>query len=123
MTGNNICAGRDPIAAWFSIHVRGRSGTAHVWRHSFMAGTLKRRDFLKLVAGACCATGLAGAKELAVGNSPPKLQLFDYSGVKLLDGRLQRQYQEARDLFFSIPNDNLLLGFRQRAGLPAPGTP
>ena len=52
-----------------------------------------------------------------------KLQLFDYSGVKLLESRFERQYQAARELFLNIPNDNLLLGFRQRAGLPAPGTP
>ena len=52
-----------------------------------------------------------------------ELQRFDYSGVKLLDSRFKSQYQSARDLFFNIPNDNLLLGFRQRAVLPASGTP
>jgi uncharacterized protein len=88
-----------------------------------MTERLKRRDFLKLAAGACCAAGLAGAKELPANEPRRKLQLFDYSGVKLLDSRLQRQYLAARELFFNIPNDNLLLGFRQRAGLPAPGAP
>jgi uncharacterized protein len=51
------------------------------------------------------------------------LETFDYSGVKLLDSRFKSQFQHARDLFFDIPNDNLLLDFRQRAGSPAPGVP
>jgi DUF1680 family protein len=88
-----------------------------------MRGELSRREFTKLAAGACCAAGFLGSKELAASEPIRKLQLFDYSGVKLLNSRFEDQYQSARDLFFTIPNDNLLLGFRQRAGHPAPGTP
>ena len=36
---------------------------------------------------------------------------------------LRDQYLYARHLFLKIPTDSFLLGFRQRAGRPAPGTP
>jgi len=90
-----------------------------------MPGQLNRRDFVKLAAGAVCAAGFLNSSESFATNTDTvrKLQLFDYSGVKLLDSRFKSQFQASRDLFFNIPNDNLLLGFRQRAGLPAPGTP
>src|SRR5579872_1093281 len=58
-----------------------------------------------------------------VAGSLQKLRLFDYSGVKLLDSRFKGQVEHASGLFLNIPNDNLLLDFRQRAGLPAPGSP
>jgi uncharacterized protein len=88
-----------------------------------MPGQLNRREFSKLAAGACCAVGLLGADALHAGDPPRQLELFDYSDVRLRDSRFKSQFQAARELFFNIPNDNLLLGFRQRAGLPAPGTP
>ena len=90
-----------------------------------MPGQLNRRDFVKLAAGAVCAAGFLNSSESFATNTDTvrKLQLFDYSGVKLLDSRFKSQFQASRDLFFNIPNDNLLLGFRQRAGLPALGTP
>ena len=86
-----------------------------------------RRDFMKIVVGAACS-GLTGAPSAADQprsnpTTPRKLEQFDYSGVSLLAGRLRNQYEGARDFFFNIPNDNLLLGFRQRAGLDVPGTP
>jgi uncharacterized protein len=84
---------------------------------------LNRREFAKLAAGACCAAGFLGGQQLCGADVPRKLELFDYSGVSLLNSRFKSQHQSGRDLFFSIPNDNLLLGFRQRAGLPAPGSP
>jgi hypothetical protein len=46
---------------------------------------------------------------------------FDYRGVTLDDGPLKRQFDEARDFYLRIPNDDLLKGFRARGGLPAPG--
>jgi len=88
-----------------------------------MPSPLTRREFTKLAAGACCAASLLGAKELQATDASRQLELFDYSGVSLLNSRFKAQYQSARDLFFNIPGDNLLLGFRQRAGLPAPGSP
>jgi DUF1680 family protein len=88
-----------------------------------MSRELNRREFAKLAAGTCCAAGFLRSHPLHASDAPQKLQLFDYSGVKLLDSRFKNQYQSARELFFNIPHDNLLLGFRQRAGLPAPGNP
>lgn len=49
------------------------------------------------------------------------LQPFDYRNVTIDDGPLRRQFDEVRDYYLHIPNDDLLKGFRQRAGLPAPG--
>ena len=49
------------------------------------------------------------------------LKNFDYRGVTLDGGRMRMQLDEVRDDYLRIPNDDLLKGFRQRAGLPAPG--
>jgi DUF1680 family protein len=49
------------------------------------------------------------------------IQPFDYKGVTLEDGPLKRQFDETRDYYLRIPNDDLLKGFRARAGRPAPG--
>jgi DUF1680 family protein len=57
--------------------------------------------------------------------APPEMRLmrsFDYRGVTLEDGPLKRQFDEVRDYYLHIPNDNLLKGFRLRAGHAAPGT-
>lgn len=50
-----------------------------------------------------------------------KVSTFDYHGVTLHDGMLKRQFDEIKAYYLQIPNDDLLKGFRQRAGLPAPG--
>jgi DUF1680 family protein len=49
------------------------------------------------------------------------LEPFNYEGVRLLDGRLKDQCSAARDYFYAIPSDDMLRGFRLRAGLAAPG--
>ncbi len=49
------------------------------------------------------------------------LERFDYRGVTLDDGALRRQFDEVRDFYLCIPNDDLLHGYRVRAGRPAPG--
>jgi DUF1680 family protein len=46
---------------------------------------------------------------------------FDYSDVRITGGVLRRQLDQAVEDYLRIPNDDLLLGFRRRAGLPAPG--
>ena len=50
-----------------------------------------------------------------------RLEDFDYRGVTLDGGRMRMQLDTVRDDYLRIPNDDLLKGFRQRAGLPAPG--
>jgi uncharacterized protein len=49
------------------------------------------------------------------------LEPFDYHGVTLDGGRLRAQQDEVRDYYLRIPNDDLLHGYRVRAGRPAPG--
>ncbi|HEU5430362.1 MAG TPA: beta-L-arabinofuranosidase domain-containing protein, partial [Thermomicrobiales bacterium] len=51
----------------------------------------------------------------------PMLTAFDYEGVTLLPGRFQAQAARTREVYFGLPNDNALKGFRRDAGLPAPG--
>ena len=51
------------------------------------------------------------------------LQPFSYADVTLTTGAVADQAQAAREFYLAIPNDNLLNGFRLRAGLPAPGKP
>jgi uncharacterized protein len=56
-------------------------------------------------------------------DSPIRLAIepFGYRGVSLDDGPLRRQVDAAREDYLRIPNDDLLKGFRRRAGKPAPG--
>jgi uncharacterized protein len=46
---------------------------------------------------------------------------FDYRGVTLDAGPLKKQVDEVRAYYLAIPDDDLLKGFRRRAGKPAPG--
>lgn len=46
---------------------------------------------------------------------------FDFQGVELSPGHFRDQFEEAVKYFMAIPNDDILLGFRRRAGLPYPG--
>lgn len=62
---------------------------------------------------------VVGATPIVKGASV--LQTFNYKGVALHDSRLKMQFDEARDFYLRIPNDDLLRGYRLRAGLPAPG--
>jgi hypothetical protein len=49
------------------------------------------------------------------------LETFDYEGVRLLPSRFLAQVERAREVYGSVPNDDILKGFRLAAGLPAPG--
>ena len=49
------------------------------------------------------------------------LQPFTYADVTLTGGPVAAQEQFSREFFLAIPNDDILNGFRLRAGLPAPG--
>jgi len=51
------------------------------------------------------------------------LQPFRYQDVTLTGGPMGSQAQGARDFYLSLSEDNLLNGFRKRAGLSAPGKP
>jgi len=94
-----------------------------------MENISNRRDFMKVVLGASLAPSLVGGTRSVARPDTASdasggrvlLEPFDYSGVRLLDGPLKKQYDAARDYYYRVPNDDILKGFRQRVGLPAPG--
>ncbi len=49
------------------------------------------------------------------------IETFNYRGVTLDPGPLRNQVDEVRSFYLAIPDDDLLKGFRTRAGKPAPG--
>lgn len=49
------------------------------------------------------------------------IEPFDYRGVRLEPGRLKRQLDEVKAFYLALSDNDLLKGFRTRAGLPAPG--
>ncbi|HTQ11559.1 MAG TPA: beta-L-arabinofuranosidase domain-containing protein [Fimbriimonadaceae bacterium] len=69
--------------------------------------------------------GMLLAATIASKNSPvPERRLvmpLDYQGVRITGGLLRNQMDDAKEFYLRIPNDDLLLGFRRRAGKPAPG--
>jgi len=94
-----------------------------------MNGTPSNMNKMRLLFGVVAATilllarlGMAESAEQSR-RSSEVLQAFSYGDVTLTDGPLGAQAQAAREYFLAIPDDNLLNGFRKRAGLPAPGKP
>ncbi len=81
---------------------------------------MRSRCLVTLLALTAFCAGSAHASPVA-----PKarkiIEPFDYRGVTLDDGSMRRQFDETRDYYLRIPNDDLLKGFRERAGKPAPG--
>lgn len=49
------------------------------------------------------------------------MRKMDYQGVTLTGGRAKHQFDEALDYFLNLPDDDILYGFRKRAGLSHPG--
>src|SRR5437588_2374022 len=72
-----------------------------------------------VLMGHCAAAAEPAASPKAAARK--QLETFDYRGVSLDGGRLRLLTDQARDDYLRIPNDDLLKGFRHRAGLPAPG--
>jgi DUF1680 family protein len=93
-----------------------------------MAGPTTRRGKTMTCSSlhvlAVASVALLSAHSLAAPPKPKasrKLNPFDYTGVTLLNSRLARQFEEVKAYYLRIPNDDLLHGYRVRAGLPAPG--
>jgi DUF1680 family protein len=65
-----------------------------------------------------------GSNDATIGRAAvgPVLSTFEYDGVTLLPSRFQEQMARAREVYFGLPNDDILKGFRREAGLPAPGS-
>jgi uncharacterized protein len=81
-----------------------------------------RREFLQNAATVAAAHFLARPARLsaAVPRSPV-LQEFDYSEVKLTGGPLRAQFDRVHASYLALNEDSVLKGYRERAGLPAPG--
>lgn len=79
--------------------------------------------------GGPMTAALLAALALLVGTGPARpstsprilLKPVDFHGVTLDDGPLKRQLDATLQFYLRIPNDDLLKGFRRRAGRPAPG--
>ncbi|MCI0433858.1 MAG: glycoside hydrolase family 127 protein [Gemmatimonadetes bacterium] len=102
---------------------------------------VNRREFLGLIPAAAGAMALSGpgapAPSAPVSRSrdggrsgnalartaaaPARLETFDYGGVRLLESPWRAQYLAAREFYHALPDDDILHGYRERAGLPAPG--
>lgn len=49
------------------------------------------------------------------------LEPFNCESGRLSDSRLRRQYLAIRGYYCNLPDDDILKGFRRRAGITAPG--
>jgi len=82
--------------------------------------SLTRRSFLKSAAAASAAAHMA---PLAALESPREaLQQLPYGAVTLTGGPLKQHYDAIHAHYLSLSNDRLLKVYRQRAGLPSPGS-
>ena len=87
-------------------------------------GRLSRRAFLKngsLAALACTFLDrpIFACRSRSAIRAP--LEQFGYGDVVLAAGPHETQYRETMQVIMGLPADSLLMPFRQRAGLPAPG--
>lgn len=81
------------------------------------------RATLRLGVWATLGIGVSAHASEVAPRPSDRLQPFHYQEVTLTGGPLATQAQVAREFFLAIPNDDMLNGFRLRAGLPAPGKP
>ncbi len=93
-----------------------------------MAVGTSRRSFLKHALAGAAVAPLAGrlARAAAPSGAPARapgsgVEPFEYQGVTLLDGPLRAQCSAMRDYYFAIADDDILKGFRARAGQRARG--
>ena len=91
-----------------------------------MGDGTSRRDFLATTVYGAAAMPLARLSRFGLAPTPaalPKtyLEPFDYEGVTLLDGPLKAQFDVMRAYYYAIPDDDILKGFRARAGQRARG--
>ena len=87
---------------------------------------LSRRRFLTTslaAAGAAAVGRRSHAAPLPTLSGSTRLEQFDYSEVRLLDGPMLEQFRANHAYFLALNDDSLLQPFRQKAGLPAPGEP
>lgn len=85
-----------------------------------------RRQFL--VTGGVAAGAALSLRSIPAWSLPsaqvaftPRLSVFDYPQVQLLDSPLLEQFERNHDIFLHLNEDAMLKPFRQRSGMPAPG--
>src|SRR5262245_33106877 len=84
---------------------------------------MDRREFVQSTAGLLLARAVAGASASPAGATDLRLESFDYHGVRLRPSRWQQQCEAAGAYYGSVPDDDVLCGYRAAAGLAAPGRP
>lgn len=85
-----------------------------------MSFSLTRRSFLKSASAAAFA---ASSSSLPALESPREvLREMPYGSVALTAGPYKEQYDRIHAHYLSLSNDRLLKVYRQRAGLPSPGS-
>jgi uncharacterized protein len=87
-----------------------------------LGSRIARREFLKTIPVAGYAVTRA-AHRYESASSGTKLEELDYRGVRLLPSRWQRQMAAGRDFYLGLPDADILHGFREAGGHPAPGEP
>ena len=90
---------------------------------------MNRRTFLTSAAAASAAVPNLSRGQVPVADRkadsrlkvPVKLDTFGYQGVRLLPSFFAQQMEQTRDRYYELSNDRILKGFRERAGMRAPG--
>src|SRR6202453_3389350 len=82
--------------------------------------SLTRRRFLKTAAAVTAAAHIAPLA--AIEPAREVLQQLPYGAVVLTAGPLKQHYDRIHAHYLSLSNDRLLKVYRQRAGLPSPGS-
>ena len=82
---------------------------------------MDRRDFLKGVAitGAVASVAPRAAAVSDIDSRVITVSAFNYDGVRLKDSDWKKQYEQGRDFYLNVNNDDILHGYRLAAGMPA----
>jgi hypothetical protein len=85
---------------------------------------VNRREFIASLPAAAGALGMASpafASSARTARRAPPLETFDYAGVRLLPSPWRSRFLDAREFYWSVPDDDILHGYRALAGVSAPG--
>jgi hypothetical protein len=83
-----------------------------------MENGITRREFVAGAVAAACVASTAFAES----GKMDRFAEFDYGEVELTGGPFKDQYDRVHAFYRSLDNDRLLKVYRERGGLPAPGS-